>query len=140
MIIYITIILAFVLLQLIKEIYPRIHTIVYTIYIFLFLTYIFTVFIIPFVSQYLNVLPTNLLPVFKLLIFSVALLFISQIIEDLLLDYEYTSLASLFTFTTKAILLIVWLNHMQQFYDKFIATPESIWDSIFSTTKRCLCL
>jgi len=121
MIIYITIILAFVLLQLIKEIYPRIHTIVYTIYIFLFLTYIFTVFIIPFVSQYLNVLPTNLLPVFKLLIFSVALLFISQIIEDLLLDYEYTSLASLFTFTTKAILLIVWLNHMQQFYDKFIS-------------------
>jgi len=121
MIIYITIILAFVLLQLIKEIYPRIHTIVYTIYIFLFLTYIFTVFIIPTVSQYINVIPTNLLPVFKLLIFSVVLLFLSQIIEDLLLDYEYTSLASLFTFTTKAILLIVWLNHMQQFYDKFIS-------------------
>lgn len=121
MIIYITIILAFVLLQLIKEIYPRIHTIVYTIYIFLFLTYILTVFIIPLVSQYINVLPTNLLPVFKLLAFSVVLLFLSQIIEDLLLDYEYTSLASLFTFTTKAILLIVWLNHMQQFYDKFIS-------------------
>ena len=121
MIIYITIILAFVLLQLIKEIYPRIHTIVYTIYIFLFLTYILTVFIIPLVSQYINVIPTNLLPVFKLLIFSVILLFLSQIIEDLLLDYEYTSLASLFTFTTKAILLIVWLNHMQQFYDKFIS-------------------
>ncbi|SFQ74640.1 hypothetical protein SAMN05421670_0068 [Psychrobacillus psychrotolerans] len=121
MIIYITIILAFVLLQLIKEIYPRIHTIVYTIYIFLFLTYILTVFIIPLVSQYINVLPTNLLPVFKLLTFSVVLLFLSQIIEDLLLDYEYTSLASLFTFTTKAILLIVWLNHMQQFYDKFIS-------------------
>ena len=121
MIIYITIILAFVLLQLIKEIYPRIHTIVYTIYIFLFLTYIFTVFIIPTVSQYITVIPTNLLPVFKLLIFSVVLLFLSQIIEDLLLDYEYTSLASLFTFTTKAILLIVWLNHMQQFYDKFIS-------------------
>lgn len=121
MIIYITIILAFVLLQLIKEIYPRIHTIVYTIYIFLFLTYILTVFIIPLVSQYINVIPTNLLPVFKLLTFSVILLFLSQIIEDLLLDYEYTSLASLFTFTTKAILLIVWLNHMQQFYDKFIS-------------------
>lgn len=121
MIIYITIILAFVLLQLIKEIYPRIHTIVYTIYIFLFLTYILTVFIIPLASQYINVLPTNLLPVFKLLTFSVVLLFLSQIIEDLLLDYEYTSLASLFTFTTKAILLIVWLNHMQQFYDKFIS-------------------
>lgn len=121
MIIYITIILAFVLLRLIKEIYPRIHTIVYTIYIFLFLTYILTVFIIPLVSQYINVLPTNLLPVFKLLTFSVVLLFLSQIIEDLLLDYEYTSLASLFTFTTKAILLIVWLNHMQQFYDKFIS-------------------
>lgn len=121
MIIYITIILAFVLLQLIKEIYPRIHTIVYTIYIFLFLTYILTIFIIPLVSQYINVLPTNLLPVFKLLTFSVVLLFLSQIIEDLLLDYEYTSLASLFTFTTKAILLIVWLNHMQQFYDKFIS-------------------
>ena len=121
MIIYITIILAFVLLQLIKEIYPRIHTIVYTIYIFLFLTYILTVFIIPLVSQYINVIPTNLLPVFKLLTFSVILLFLSQIIEDLLLDYEYTSLASLFTFTTKAILLIVWLNHMRQFYDKFIS-------------------
>ena len=122
MIIYITIILAFVLLQLIKEIYPRIHTIVYTIYIFLFLTYILTVFIIPLVSQYINVIPTNLLPVFKLLTFSVILLFLSQIIEDLLLGYEYTSLASLFTFTTKAILLIVWLNHMQQFYDKFISS------------------
>lgn len=121
MIIYITIILVFVLLQLIKEIYPRIHPIVYTIYIFLFLTYILNVFIIPSVSQYITVIPANLLPVFKLLIFSVILLFLSQIIEDLLLDYEYTSLASLFTFTTKAILLIVWLNHMQQFYDKFIS-------------------
>lgn len=121
MIIYITIILVFVLLQLIKEIYPRIHPIVYTIYIFLFLTYILNVFIIPSVSQYITIIPANLLPVFKLLIFSVTLLFLSQIIEDLLLDYEYTSLASLFTFTTKAILLMVWLNHMQQFYDKFIS-------------------
>lgn len=121
MVIYITIILAFVLLQLIKESYPRIHSIVYTIYIFLFLTYIFTVFIIPYVSQYISVVPANLLPVFKLLLFSVVLLFLSQIIEDLLLDYEYTSLASLFTFTTKAILLIVWLNHMKQFYDKFLS-------------------
>ena len=121
MVIYITIILAFVLLQLIKESYPRIHSIVYTIYIFLFLTYIFTVFIIPYVSQYISVVPANLLPVFKLLLFSVVLLFLSQIIEDLLLDYEYTSLASLFTFTTKAILLIVWLNHMKQFYGKFLS-------------------
>lgn len=121
MIIYITIILAFVLLQLIKESYPRIHSIVYTIYIFLFLTYIFTVFIIPYVSQYTSVIPANLLPVFKILLFSVILLFLTQIIEELLLDYEYTSLASLFTFTTKAILLIVWLNHMKQFYDKFLS-------------------
>ncbi|MCK1999042.1 hypothetical protein MPH47_17735 [Psychrobacillus psychrodurans] len=121
MVIYITIILAFVLLQLVKETYPRIHSIVYTIYIFLFLTYIFTVLIIPYVSQYISVIPANLLPVFKLLLFSVVLLFLSQIIEELFLDYEYTSLASLFTFTTKAILLIVWLNHMQQFYDKFLS-------------------
>ena len=121
MVIYITIILAFVLLQLIKETYPRIHSIVYTIYIFLFLTYIFTVFIIPYVSQFIAVTPSNLLPVFKLLIFSVVLLFLSQIIEELLLEYEYTSLASLFTFTTKAILLIVWMNHMKQFYGKFIS-------------------
>ncbi|SEM44806.1 hypothetical protein SAMN04487786_1824 [Paenisporosarcina quisquiliarum] len=121
MVIYITIILAFVLLQLVKETYPRIHSIVYTIYIFLFLTYIFTVLIIPYVSQYISVIPANLLPVFKLLLFSVVLLFLSQIIEELFLDYEYTSLATLFTFTTKAILLIVWLNHMQQFYDKFLS-------------------
>lgn len=121
MIIYITIILAFVLLQFIKEIYPRIHSIVYTIYIFLFLTYIFTIIIIPYVSQYASVIPANLLPVFKLLLFSVVLLFLSQIIEELFLDYEYTSLASLFTFTTKAILLIVWLNHMKQFYEKFLS-------------------
>jgi hypothetical protein len=121
MVIYITIILAFILLQLIKETYPRIHSIVYTIYIFLFLTYIFTVIIIPYASQYISVIPANLLPVFKLLLFSVVLLFLSQIIEELLLDYEYTSLASLFTFTTKAILLIVWLNHMKQFYDKFLS-------------------
>lgn len=121
MIIYLTIILAFCLLQLIKETYPRIHSIVYTIYIFLFLTYILTVFIIPFVSQYTSFIPANLLPVFKLLIFSVVLLFLSQIIEELLSDYEYTSLATLFTFTTKAILLLVWLNHLKQFYDKFLS-------------------
>ncbi|MER2172921.1 MAG: hypothetical protein ABS938_20095, partial [Psychrobacillus psychrodurans] len=84
-------------------------------------TYIFTVLIIPYVSQYISVIPANLLPVFKLLLFSVVLLFLSQIIEELFLDYEYTSLATLFTFTTKAILLIVWLNHMQQFYDKFLS-------------------
>lgn len=83
MVIYITIILAFVLLQLVKETYPRIHSIVYTIYIFLFLTYIFTVLIIPYVSQYISVIPANLLPVFKLLLFSVVLLFLSQIIEEL---------------------------------------------------------
>lgn len=121
MVIYITIILAFILLQLIKEIYPRIHSIVYTIYIFLFLTYLFTVIIIPYASQYITLIPANLLPVFKLLLFSVILLVLSQIIEELLLDYEYTSLASLFTFTTKAILLIVWLNHMKQFYGKFLS-------------------
>ena len=121
MIIYITIILAFCLLQLIKEIYPRIHSIVYTIYIFLFLTYLFTVIIIPYASQYISLIPANLLPVFKLLLFSVILLVLSQIIEELLLDYEYTSLASLFTFSTKAILLIVWLNHMKQFYGKFLS-------------------
>ena len=121
MVIYITIILAFILLQLIKEIYPRIHSIVYTIYIFLFLTYLFTVIIIPYTSQYITLIPANLLPVFKLLLFSVILLVLSQIIEELLLDYEYTSLASIFTFTTKAILLIVWLNHMKQFYGKFLS-------------------
>jgi len=121
MIIYFIIIVAFCLLQLIKETYPRIHSVVYTIYIFVLLIFIFTTFIIPYVSQYVAVIPENLLPVFKLLLFSVILLFISQIIEELLLDYEYTSLASLFTFTTKAILIIVWLNHMKQFYDKFSA-------------------
>lgn len=124
MVIYITIILAFILLQLIKEIYPRIHSIVYTIYIFLFLTYLFTVIIIPYASQYISLIPANLLPVFKLLLFSVILLVLSQIIEELLLDYEYTSLASLFAFTTKAILLIVWLNHMKQFYGKFLSLLE----------------
>ncbi|WP_277587454.1 hypothetical protein [Psychrobacillus antarcticus] len=124
MVIYITIILAFILLQLIKEIYPRIHSIVYTIYIFLFLTYLFTVIIIPYASQYISLVPANLLPVFKLLLFSVILLVLSQIIEELLLDYEYTSLASLFAFTTKAILLIVWLKHMKQFYGKFLSLLE----------------
>ncbi|NME04370.1 hypothetical protein HF876_00775 [Psychrobacillus sp. BL-248-WT-3] len=57
----------------------------------------------------------------KLLLFSVILLFISQIIEELLEDYEYTSLASLITITTKAILLVVWIQHMEPFYQKFFS-------------------
>lgn len=121
MIVYVTIILAFCLLQLVKETYPKLHSIIYTIYIFLFLTYIVTSIVIPFVTQYISIVPEALLPVFKLLLFSVILLFISQIVEELLLDYEYTSLAIIITFTTKAILLIVWLQHMKKFYEKFLS-------------------
>lgn len=121
MIVYVTIILAFCLLQLVKESYPRLHSIIYTIYIFLFSTYLLISVVIPFVSQHLSVVPVALLPVIKLLLFSVLLLFISQIVEELLLDYEYTSLATMITFTTKAIILIVWLQHMKQFYEKFFS-------------------
>ena len=121
MIVYITIIIAFCLLQLVKEIYPKLHSLIYTIYIFLFLTYLTTSIIIPFINQYISNVPEAILPIVKLLLFSVILLFISQIVEELLEDYEYTSLASLITFTTKAILLIVWLQHMKQFYEKFFS-------------------
>lgn len=121
MIVYVTIILAFCLLQLVKETYPRIHSIIYTIYVFLFLTYLVTSIVVPFVNQYFSVVPVALLPVFKLLLFSVLLLFISQIVEELLLDYEYTSLATIFTFTTKVIILLAWLQHMKQFYEKFLS-------------------
>ncbi len=121
MIVYITIIIAFCLLQLVKEIYPKLHSLIYTIYIFLFLTYLTTSIIIPFINQYISSVPEAILPIVKLLLFSVILLFISQIVEELLEDYEYTSLASLITFTTKAILLIVWLQHMIQFYEKFFS-------------------
>lgn len=121
MIVYITIIIAFCLLQLVKEIYPKLHSLIYTIYIFLFLTYLTTSIIIPFINQYISSVPEAILPIVKLLLFSVILLFISQIVEELLEDYEYTSLASLITFTTKAILIIVWLQHMKQFYEKFFS-------------------
>ncbi|TQR19571.1 hypothetical protein [Psychrobacillus vulpis] len=121
MIVYVTIIIAFCLLQLVKEIYPRIHSVIYTIYIILFLYYILMTFIIPYTTEFISVIPSALLPVFKLLIFSVILLFVSQIIEELLADYEYTSLATIITFTTKAILVLVWLRHMQQFYEKFFS-------------------
>ena len=121
MIVYVTIILAFILLQLVKETYPRLHSIVYTIYVFLFLMYMVTSVVIPFVSQYILVIPDNLVPIFKLLLFSVILLFVSQIVEELLEDYEYTSLATMMTFTTKAILLLVWLQHMQPYFEKFFS-------------------
>ncbi|ALC84992.1 MULTISPECIES: hypothetical protein [Bacillaceae] len=121
MIVYITIIIAFILLQFIDETYPRLHSIIYTIFIFLFLTYLLMTYIIPNTNQFISVIPTNLLPVFKLLMFSVILLIVSQIIEELLTDYEYTSLATILTFTTKAILLLAWLDHMKQFYSKFFS-------------------
>lgn len=121
MIVYITIIIAFILLQLIKETYPKIHSVVYIIYIFLFLSYILTTFIIPNTTHLITIIPADLLPVFKLILFSVILLFVSQIIEELLIDNEYTSLATMLTFTTKAILLFMWLRHMQQFYEKFFS-------------------
>ena len=121
MIVYVTIILAFILLQLVKETYPRLVSIVYTIYVFLFLMYMVTSVVIPFVSQYILVIPDNLVPIFKLLLFSVILLFVSQIVEELLEDYEYTSLATMMTFTTKAILLLVWLQHMQPYFEKFFS-------------------
>lgn len=121
MIVYITIIVAFCLLQLVKETYPKFHSLIYTIYIFLFLTYLSTSVIIPFINQYISNVPAAILPIVKLLLFSVILLFISQIIEELLEDYEYTSLASLITITTKAILLVVWIQHMEQFYQKFFS-------------------
>lgn len=121
MIVYVTIIIAFSLLQLMKETYPRMHSVIYTIYVFLFLYYIMMTFIIPYSTQFISIVPTALLPVFKLLLFSVILLFISQIVEELLIDYEYTSLATMITFTTKAILILVWLRHMQQFYSKFFS-------------------
>ncbi|GGA30758.1 hypothetical protein [Psychrobacillus lasiicapitis] len=121
MIVYVTIILAFCLLELVKETYPRLHSIIYTIYIFLFLTYLVISLIIPFVTHYFSIVPVALLPVFKLLLFSVLLLFITQIVEELLSEYEYTSLATMFTFTTKAIILLAWLQHMKQFYEKFFS-------------------
>ncbi len=121
MIVYVTIILLFCLLEFIKETYPRLHSIIYTIFIFLFLTYLAQSAIFPFINQALDVVPTVILPVIKLLLFSVFLLFLSQIVEELLIDYEYTSLATIITFTTKAILLIVWFQHMQPFFEKFIS-------------------
>ena len=125
MIIYITIILAFVLIAAYKRnISSHSFNCVYDLYFSLFNLYFNRIYHSFGLPIYLNVVPTNLLPVFKLLIFSVVLLFLSQIIEDLLLDYEYTSLASLFTFTTKAILLIVWLNHM----NNFMTSLYQFWD------------
>ncbi|MFF2754352.1 hypothetical protein ACFVR1_11485 [Psychrobacillus sp. NPDC058041] len=121
MIVYITIIIAFCLLQLVKEIYPKIHSVIYTIYIFLFLTYILMTFIIPYTTNLIAIIPTAILPVIKLLLFSVVLLFVSQIVEELLIEYEYTSLAIILTFTTKAILIMTWLRHMQPFYNKFFS-------------------
>ena len=126
MIVYVTIILAFCLLQFIQEIYPRLHSIIYTIFIFLFLTYIAQSTVFPFVNDFLGVIPPVVQPVIKLLLFSMFLLFLSQIVEELLIEYEYTSLASIITFTTKAILLLIWIQHMQPFFQKFFAIIESL--------------
>ena len=126
MIVYVTIILAFCLLQFIQEIYPRLHSIIYTIFIFLFLTYIAQSMVFPFVNDFLGVIPPVVQPVIKLLLFSMLLLFLSQIVEELLIEYEYTSLASIITFTTKAILLLIWIQHMQPFFQKFFAIIESL--------------
>jgi len=126
MIVYVTIILAFCLLQFMNEIYPRLHSIIYTIFIFLFLTYLAQAFVFPFVNEYLNAVPSIIQPVIKLLVFSVLLLFLSQILEELLVEYEYTSLATIITFTTKAILLLIWIQHMQPFFDKFFAIFGSL--------------
>ncbi|PZX07260.1 hypothetical protein C7437_101372 [Psychrobacillus insolitus] len=121
MIVYLIIILAFILLQFMKESYPRLHSVIYTIYIFLFLYYIIVSILIPYFQEVITIVPTPLLPVVKLLLFSVILLFVSQIVEELLLEYEYTSLASMMSFTTKAIIILVWVNHMKQFYEKFFS-------------------
>lgn len=121
MIVYLIIILAFILLQFLKESYPRLHSVIYTIYIFLFLYYIIVSILIPYFQEVITIVPTPLLPVVKLLLFSVILLFVSQIVEELLLEYEYTSLASMMSFTTKAIIILVWVNHMKQFYEKFFS-------------------
>lgn len=121
MIVYVSIILAVSLLQFIKEIYPRLHSVIYTIYIFLFLYYIVVSIIIPVTEEYISIVPAPLLPVVKLLLFSVILLFVSQIIEELLIGYEYTSFANMMTFLTKAIIILVWVNHMKQFYAKFFS-------------------
>lgn len=121
MIVYLIIILAFILLQFLKESYPRLHSVIYTIYIFLFLYYIIVSILIPYFQEVITIVPTPLLPVVKLLLFSVILLFVSQIVEELLLEYEYTSLASMMAFTTKAIIILVWVNHMKQFYEKFFS-------------------
>ncbi len=126
MIVYVTIILAFCLLQFIQEIYPKLHSIIYTIFIFLFLTYIAQSTVFPFVNDFLGVIPSVVQPVIKLLLFSMFLLFLSQIVEELLIEYEYTSLASIITFTTKAILLLIWIQHMQPFFQKFFAIIESL--------------
>lgn len=104
-----------------KESYPRLHSVIYTIYIFLFLYYIIVSILIPYFQEVITIVPTPLLPVVKLLLFSVILLFVSQIVEELLLEYEYTSLASMMSFTTKAIIILVWVNHMKQFYEKFFS-------------------
>ncbi|WP_313893820.1 hypothetical protein [Psychrobacillus sp.] len=121
MIVYVTIILAFSLLEFVKETYPKLHTSIYTIYLFLFLYYIVATFVIPISTQFITAVPTPILPVFKLLVFSVVMLFVSQVFEELLQDYEYTSLATLITFTTKAIVLLMWLEHMRPFYAKFFS-------------------
>jgi len=121
MIVYLIIILAFILLQFMKESYPRLHSVIYTIYIFLFLYYIIVSILIPYFQEVITIVPTPLLPVVKLLLFSVILLFVSQIVEELLLEYEYTSLASMMSFTTKALIILVWVNHMKQFYEKFFS-------------------
>jgi xanthine/uracil permease len=121
MIVYLIIILAFILLQFMKESYPRLHSVIYTIYIFLFLYYIIVSILIPYFQEVITIVPAPLLPVVKLLLFSVILLFVSQIVEELLLEYEYTSLASMMSFTTKAMIILVWVNHMKQFYEKFFS-------------------
>lgn len=121
MIVYVTIILVFSLLEFVKESYPRLHSSIYTIYIFLFLSYIVVTFVIPISTQFITTVPAPLLPVVKLLVFSVVMLFLSQILEELLMDYEYTSLATIITFTTKAIILLTWLEHMRPFYAKLFS-------------------
>lgn len=121
MIVYITIIISFCLLEFIKELYPRLHTVIYTIYLFFFLSYILITFIIPYTTDFISFVPSALLPIFKLLLFSVILLFFSQVVEELLTDYEYTSLATILTFATKAILIVVWLKQMEPYYAKFFS-------------------
>lgn len=104
------VIVVFLILLLTAHVVPKLQPLLYTSIFFIFLLYLFTAIVLPFVRVYVELFQPLPDPFVKLLIGSAILYFVSELISKHIAEAGYGSFAVMSHFAVKIAILTLWVD------------------------------